>query len=113
MEAFDLANYGTKKTSTSAKGGTGKRGKQVEEDTSFLQSEIAILGTFAVCLFLFLSLLQYRKGNEPGKCVQSSCEHFQVQSLLPYSLLHDRIRFQDILLLLNAYNLHDQSLCRK
>jgi len=50
-----LANYGTKKTSTSAKGGTGKKGKQVEEDTSFLQSEITILGTFAVCLFLFLS----------------------------------------------------------
>ena len=48
-----MANSGTKKTNTSAKG--KKKQTQVEEDTSFLQSEITILGTFAVCVFLFLS----------------------------------------------------------
>ena len=46
-------NNGTKKTNTSAKG--KKKQTQIEEDTSFLQSEITILGTFAVCVFLFLS----------------------------------------------------------
>lgn len=45
----------TTKTSASAKGGKKKNSKKVEPDTSFLQSEIAVLGTFAVCVFLFLS----------------------------------------------------------
>ncbi len=44
----------TTKTSTSAKGGK-KNSKKAEPDTSFLQSEIAVLGTFAICVFLFLS----------------------------------------------------------
>ena len=55
-----MAGNGTKKTNTSAKGGSKKNTnsktvKQAEPDTSFLQSEIVILGTFAVCVFLLLS----------------------------------------------------------
>ena len=45
----------TTKTNTSAKGGKKRNSKKVEPDTSFLQSEIAVLGTFAICVFLFLS----------------------------------------------------------
>ena len=45
----------TTKTNTAAKGGKKKNSKKVEPDTSFLQSEIAVLGTFAICVFLFLS----------------------------------------------------------
>ena len=54
-EAFSLASSGKKKTSTSAKGSKKNSTKQIEQDTSFLQSEAVILGTFAVCVFLFLS----------------------------------------------------------
>ncbi len=56
-----MAGSGTKKTTkttktnTSAKGGNKRTSKKAEPDTSFLQSEIAVLGTFAVCVFLFLS----------------------------------------------------------
>ncbi len=50
-----MAGNNTKKTNTSAKSNKKKTTKKVEADTSFLQSEIAILGTFAVCAFLFLS----------------------------------------------------------
>lgn len=44
----------TTKTNTSAKGGK-KNSRKAEPDTGFLQSEIVVLGTFAICVFLFLS----------------------------------------------------------
>jgi len=44
-----------KKTNTAAKTGGKKTTKNMEPDTSFLKSEIVVLGTFAVCVFLFLS----------------------------------------------------------
>lgn len=44
-----------KKTNTAAKTGGKKTTKKMEPDTSFLRSEIVVLGTFAVCVFLFLS----------------------------------------------------------
>ena len=44
-----------KKTNTTAKTSSKKTTKKVEPDTSFLRSEIVVLGTFAVCVFLFLS----------------------------------------------------------
>lgn len=49
----------TRKTSTAAKGGkktsTKTGAKKNEQGAEFLQSEVMILGTFAVCAFLFLS----------------------------------------------------------
>ena len=44
-----------KKTNTTAKTSSKKTTKKTEPDTSFLKSEIVVLGTFAVCVFLFLS----------------------------------------------------------
>lgn len=55
-----MAGNSTKKKTTASastkKKTSGKTSKAaVEQDTSFLQSEAAILGAFAVCVFLFLS----------------------------------------------------------
>ena len=52
MEALKLASKGTKKTTATAKGGNSKKGNAAAEDTGFLQSEITILGTFAICVFV-------------------------------------------------------------
>lgn len=53
-----MAGSGTKKkTSTSAKTGkkkTEKSGQQTGQDAGFMKTEILILGTFAVCIYLFL-----------------------------------------------------------
>ena len=57
MEALKLASKGTKKTTATAKGVNSKKGNAAAEDTGFLQSEITILGTFAICVFLFFCFL--------------------------------------------------------
>ena len=59
--AANQSNSSTKKKTTAssakkqtAKSTAAKKGKAAQ-DTSFLQSEAAVLGTFAICVFLFLS----------------------------------------------------------
>ena len=59
--AANQSNSNTKKKTTASSGKkqtakttAAKKGKTAQ-DTSFLQSEAAVLGTFAICVFLFLS----------------------------------------------------------
>ena len=55
--AANRSNGNTKKKTTASSGKKTVRSSKTKaaEDTSFLQSEAAVLGTFAVCVFLFLS----------------------------------------------------------
>ena len=55
--AANRSNGNTKKKTTASSGKKTVRSAKTKaaEDTSFLQSEAAVLGTFAVCAFLFLS----------------------------------------------------------
>ena len=55
--AANRSNGNTKKKTTASSGKKTVRSAKTKaaEDTSFLQSEAAVLGTFAVCVFLFLS----------------------------------------------------------
>ena len=50
-----MAGNSTKRKTTAKTTGKKKDTRTVEQDTGFLQTEAAVLVTFAVCVFLFLS----------------------------------------------------------
>ena len=50
-----MAGNSTKRKTTAKTTGKKKDTRAVEQDTGFLQTEAAVLVTFAVCVFLFLS----------------------------------------------------------